>query len=101
MFSIFDCTTDKRISDQSYSTREEANHDYFMNEGHTYIDVTVEYRMRTRLPRIEDLSRVIGSQNWVLHRRTNRIVERYGKDVVCLTRKQYESAVSKALEMLA
>jgi hypothetical protein len=28
-------------------------------------------------------------KNWVLHRRTARIVERYGKDVVCLSQRQY------------
>lgn len=30
-----------------------------------------------------------GSRNWVLHRRCAGIVERYGKDVICLTQKQY------------
>lgn len=37
MFSIFDCTTGERVSDKSYATLEEANHDYFMNQGHTRV----------------------------------------------------------------
>lgn len=31
-------------------------------------------------------------KNWVLHRRTRPIVEKYGDDVVCLTNKQYDAA---------
>jgi hypothetical protein len=41
-FSIFDCATGKRVSKQSYSTPEEANHDYYMNYGHTYIGAIAE-----------------------------------------------------------
>jgi hypothetical protein len=35
------------------------------------------------------IEREHGSRNWVLHRRTARIVERYGEDVVCLSPKQF------------
>jgi hypothetical protein len=38
-FSIFDCTTRKQVSDRVYDTAEEANHDYYMNQGHTYMGV--------------------------------------------------------------
>lgn len=38
-FSIFDCLTKERVSDQSYATVDEANHDYYANAGHTYVDV--------------------------------------------------------------
>lgn len=37
-----------------------------------------------------------GSTNWVLARRTRRIVERYGADVVTLTQKQYAAAAKEA-----
>lgn len=37
MFSVFDCQTHARLSDRSYSTASEANHDYHMNTGHTYV----------------------------------------------------------------
>lgn len=36
-FSIFDCVTHERVSDRSYPTAEEANHDYHMNGGQTYV----------------------------------------------------------------
>lgn len=36
-FSIFDCENGKRISDESYATAEQANHDYHMNAGHTCV----------------------------------------------------------------
>lgn len=39
MFSIFDCGTNDRLSQESYATAEEANHDYHMNHGHTYVGV--------------------------------------------------------------
>lgn len=38
-FSIFDCSTHERLSEQSYTTAEEASRDYHMNTGHTYIGV--------------------------------------------------------------
>lgn len=38
-FSIFDCDTRERVSDQSYPTADEANHDYYMNAGHTFVGV--------------------------------------------------------------
>lgn len=39
MYTIFDCLTKERVSDRSYATTDEANHDYYMNQGHTYIGV--------------------------------------------------------------
>jgi hypothetical protein len=36
-FSIFDCTTHERVSSEVYRTADDANHDYFMNAGHTYV----------------------------------------------------------------
>lgn len=41
-------------------------------------------------PFIEWARRQIGS-NWVIARRTARIVERYGADVVCLTQSKYKA----------
>lgn len=43
MFTIFDCLTKQRVSDRSYATAEEANHDYYMNQGHTYIGVIAQH----------------------------------------------------------
>lgn len=39
VLSIFDCITYERVSDRSYATVNEANHDCHMNAGHTYIGV--------------------------------------------------------------
>lgn len=39
MFSIFDNFTGKRVSESSYATVEEANHDYYMNHGHTHVGI--------------------------------------------------------------
>lgn len=39
MFTIFDNITKERVSPDSYTTSEEANHDYYMNAGHTHIGV--------------------------------------------------------------
>lgn len=39
MFSIFDCETRKRVSDESYATAAEAYRDYYMNDGHTFVGV--------------------------------------------------------------
>lgn len=39
MFSIFDNFTGKRVSEDSYATAEEANHDYYMNAGSTHVGV--------------------------------------------------------------
>jgi hypothetical protein len=38
-FSIFDCETGERVSEETYATAEEANHDYYMNAGHTRVGV--------------------------------------------------------------
>lgn len=43
MFTIFDCLTKQRVSDRSYATVEEASHDYYMNQGHTYIGVIAQH----------------------------------------------------------
>lgn len=37
MWSIFDCLTRQRVSDKSYDTHEEASHDYYLNQGHTFV----------------------------------------------------------------
>lgn len=37
LWSIFDCDTHQRVSERAYASVEEANHDYHMNQGHTYI----------------------------------------------------------------
>lgn len=41
---------------------------------------------------IEALRKEIGTSNWVVHRRTRRIVEKYGEDAVCLSHKRYLGA---------
>ncbi len=41
---------------------------------------------------VDAFYKIIGGNNWVLHPRTKRIVERYGEDVICLSRKRYEDA---------
>lgn len=45
LFTIFDCTTGRRVSKRSYATAEEASHDYYMNAGHTCVGPVSE---RTR-----------------------------------------------------
>ena len=35
---------------------------------------------------------IVGGKNWVLHRRTPRIVARYGEDVICLSQAGYANA---------
>lgn len=37
-----------------------------------------------------------GVRKWVVHRRTRRIVERYGADVVCLSQKKYRELEHEA-----
>ena len=37
-----------------------------------------------------------GVRKWVVHRRTRRIVERYGDDVVCLSKKRYRDLEREA-----
>lgn len=41
---------------------------------------------------LDRFAEIVGGSNWVLARRTKRIVERYGEDVICLSPKQYENA---------
>ena len=62
------------------------------------MELTLEDRIKLQLPSPGALCRAIGSRNWVIHRRTRRIVEKYGADVICLTPKQYKAAVEKALQ---
>jgi hypothetical protein len=37
-----------------------------------------------------------GSRKWVVHRRTRRIIERYGTEVVCLSQKRYRELEREA-----
>jgi hypothetical protein len=39
-----------------------------------------------------EFARVVGGGNWVIARRTPRILARYGQDVVCLSPKTYANA---------
>ena len=41
---------------------------------------------------VDFLCEQFGGKNWVLARRTERIVRRYGADVRCLSKKQYAAA---------
>jgi hypothetical protein len=45
-YSIFDCLTRERLSNKSYTTVDDANHDYFMNEGQTYVGIIAMTRRR-------------------------------------------------------
>ncbi len=45
----------------------------------------------------EELKRELGP-NWVIARRGRRIVERYGANVRCISRTQYEKAIRQAIE---
>lgn len=36
--------------------------------------------------------KIVGGRNWVIARRTPRIVARYGVDVICLSPKRYAEA---------
>jgi hypothetical protein len=46
----------------------------------------------------DEMCEVLGTRNWVIARRSKRIVERYGADVRCLTPAQYEHAETQAIE---
>jgi hypothetical protein len=48
-FSIFDCLTHQRVSEETYATADEANHDYHMNAGHTYVGVVAPARQDERM----------------------------------------------------
>lgn len=41
--------------------------------------------MATEYPRPDEIAAYLETRNWVVARRTPRIVERYGADVVCLS----------------
>lgn len=45
----------------------------------------------------EEMAAQLGTP-WVIARRTPRIIQRYGADVVCITRKQYHAAERRAIE---
>ena len=45
----------------------------------------------------EELNTQLG-KNWVIARRSQRIIDKYGKDVVCVSNKQFEDAVEQAIE---
>lgn len=48
-------------------------------------------------PTADEMRQELGS-NWVIARRTKRVVERYGEDVNCVTPKQYAAAERRAIE---
>lgn len=48
-------------------------------------------------PTPDELRAVLGSRNWVIARRTPRIVARYGEDVLCLSPKAYAKAEAEAI----
>jgi hypothetical protein len=47
--------------------------------------------MQTAIPNFSDFLREKVGRNWVLHPRTARIRQRYGADVVCLSKQQYRA----------
>lgn len=51
-------------------------------------------------PNAAELSEVMGA-NWLIGRRTERIVRQYGEDVKCVTPKQYELAELQAVMLRA
>jgi hypothetical protein len=51
-------------------------------------------------PTHDELRNIIGS-NWVVARRTTRIVREYGESVLCLSPKKLDEAEIRALEMRA
>jgi hypothetical protein len=40
----------------------------------------------------ETFAKIVGGRNWVIARRSSRIVERYGDDVICLSPQRYRDA---------
>lgn len=40
----------------------------------------------------EEFARIVGGHNWVVTRRTPRIIATYGEDVICLSRQQHMNA---------
>lgn len=61
LFTIFDCTTGRRVSKRSYATAEEANHDYYMNAGHTCVGPVSERTRRQLGMKIPAKPRVCAS----------------------------------------
>lgn len=45
---------------------------------------------------VEQFNRIVGSDNWVVARRSPRITAKYGADVVCLSPKAYANAARLA-----
>lgn len=48
-------------------------------------------------PTCAELCEQLGSKNWVIAKRTKRIVERYGKNVKCVTQDEYNEAQRRAI----
>ena len=48
-------------------------------------------------PTPNEMSLAIGSKKWCIARRSPRIVERYGEDVVCISPQGYAKAEAKAI----
>jgi hypothetical protein len=40
----------------------------------------------------DEFAKIVGGHNWVIARRSSRIVARYGEDVVCLSARRYREA---------
>lgn len=45
----------------------------------------------------EAFARIVGGTNWVVARRTRRIIEQCGEDVICLSPRKYEEAARAAM----
>ena len=48
-------------------------------------------------PTADEMRAAIGGKNWVIARRTESIVRRYGKDVICVSPQDYAKAEAKAI----
>jgi hypothetical protein len=44
-------------------------------------------------------AKIVGGHNWVIARYSQRILDRYGDDVVCLTKRQYAEAAKLARQV--
>jgi hypothetical protein len=49
-------------------------------------------------PTADELSEQLGGRNWVIARRTPRIVDRYGDDVICVTPHQFTETKVRVIE---
>ena len=48
-------------------------------------------------PTSDEFAAEVGGHNWVVSRRTPRILAKYGEDVICLSPKRYREAERLAL----